>query len=206
MNNEENNNTNNVNNAKNWSDIAARPNDENINNESEQIKKDIPQELLDHPDYLKLMDDLTKAEQDRDELKKQLLFSKADLENTRKRFERDLDSAYKYSIDRMAIELLPVIDSLERGLEIKFLEENSEILKNMHAGMELTIDLFLKALQKYGVTQINPLGEIFNPKQHEAMLMQDEPSASSNTILKVMQKGYLLHDRVLRPALVVVTK
>ena len=191
------------NNVKNWADIADRPNPEK---DIDHNNNDSKSELLDHPDYVKLMNDLTQVEQDRDDLRKQLLFSKADLDNTRKRFERDLDSAYKYSIDRLVLELLPVIDSLERGLEIKSPDENNEILKNMHAGMELTINLFLKALQKYGVKQINPVGEIFNPKEHEAMVLEDASGVVQNTVIKVVQKGYLLHDRVLRPALVSVAK
>jgi len=157
-------------------------------------------ELLDHPDYKKLMDDFTKAEQDRDEVRNQFLLAKADIENARKRFERDLASAHKYAIDRLVLELLPVIDSLERGLEIK------TTMESINAGMQLTLDLLLKALQKYGVKQVNPVGEMFNPGIHEAMSVQDAPDITPNTVLTVVQKGYLLNERVLRPALVIVSK
>ena len=135
-----------------------------------------------------------------------LKLNKADLENARRRFERDLDNAYKYAIDKFIVELLPVIDSLEIGLDLKLADEKSELVQQLRAGTQMTLDVLLKILQKYGIKQLNPVGEIFNPFHHEAMSVQEEANAQPNSVLKVMQKGYLLKDRLIRPALVIVAK
>jgi molecular chaperone GrpE len=195
--------------GKEWAKVAEMPKDSAAENDEKQNTEktsEIPPQLLEHPSYIELENDLVKAETERDAYRDQLLLAKADLENSRRRFERDLTNAYRYAVDKLVAELLAVVDSLERGLEIKSSDENQELVTKMQAGMKLTLDLLLKTLQKYDVSQINPLGEVFNPTQHEAIAVQDDPEAAPNTVLKVVQKGYLLKDRLLRPALVVVKK
>ena len=101
-------------------------------------------------------------------------------------------------------ELLPVVDSIERGLAIE--AGNNEFALRIHEGMEMTLSLLLKALEKFGVKQINPLGQPFNPELHQAISMQVDHTVKPNTVLQVLQKGYVLNDRLIRPALVTVAK
>lgn len=148
---------------------------------------------------------LNEMEHQVDEYKDAAIRAKAELENIRRRSERDIGNAHKYGNEKLLSALLPVMDSLTRSLEGPELQDPH--LKSMREGMELTLDLFEKTLEKFGVETTNPEpGEAFNPEQHEAMSMQDGPGAESNTVLQVVQKGYLLNGRVLRAAMVVVAK
>jgi molecular chaperone GrpE len=129
----------------------------------------------------------------------------AELENLRKRAEKDLENAHKYALEKFALELLPVKDSLELGLAA--VEENQdEAVAKLKEGTELTLKMLSAAMEKFGIVEINPLGEAFNPEQHQAMTMQESAEAKPNSVLSVMQKGYALNERVIRPALVVVAK
>ncbi|MBD3671312.1 MAG: nucleotide exchange factor GrpE [Gammaproteobacteria bacterium] len=129
----------------------------------------------------------------------------AELENLRKRAEKDLENAHKYALEKFANELLPVKDSLELGLAA--VEENQdEAVAKLKEGTELTLKMLSSAMEKFGIAEINPEGEAFNPEQHQAMTMQESAEAKPNTVLSVMQKGYSLNERVIRPALVVVAK
>ncbi|MDB6095797.1 MAG: hypothetical protein JWM09_75 [Francisellaceae bacterium] len=132
------------------------------------------------------------------------LRAKAETDNIQRRSRIDLENAHKYSIEKFARELIMVADSLERGLETTNLVDPSAI--NMHKGMELTYKLFLDTLEKFGIKVTNPQGEEFNPAFHEAISMQTSDEVSPNSILNVVQKGFMLHDRVLRPARVIVAK
>ena len=133
------------------------------------------------------------------------LRSQAEMENLRRRGEKDLESAHKYALEKFANELLPVKDSLELGLAA--VEENSdEAVEKLREGTELTLKMLASALEKFGVKEINPVGEAFNPDLHQAMTMQESAEAAPNTVLLVMQKGYTLNERMIRPALVVVSK
>jgi len=133
------------------------------------------------------------------------LRSQAELDNVRRRAEKDLESAHKFGLEKFANEILPVKDSLELGLAA--VEENSdEAVEKLREGTELTLKMLTSALEKFGIKEINPVGEAFNPEQHQAMTMQESAEAAPNTVLVVMQKGYLLNERVMRPALVVVSK
>lgn len=167
---------------------------------------DISAALLEHPSYIKVVNELSKAIEERDEFRNKLLLCVADFENAKRRFERDLDNAHKYAIDKLVVEFLPVIDSLELGLDAKFIDDGNKLIVQMRSGMELILDMMLKILQKYGVNQINPIGDAFDPHYHQAMMEKDDASAKPNTILTVMQKGYVLKERLIRPALVVVSK
>lgn len=133
-----------------------------------------------------------------------LLRSRADLENLRKRGQRELENAHKYGTERLVNELLPIRDSMELGLAAS--EESNVNADKVHEGIELTLKMLNGALEKFGVSEVNPLGEAFNPELHQAMSMQDDDEAESGTVLLVVQKGYRMHDRLVRPAMVVVAK
>ena len=128
----------------------------------------------------------------------------ADLQNVRRRAEQDVEKAHKFALEKFAGDLLAVVDTLERGLEMS--DPNDEAIKPMREGMELTLKMFDDTLRRYQVEALNPEGEPFNPEQHQAMAMQESASAEPGSVLKVLQKGYLLNGRLLRPAMVVVSK
>ncbi len=134
----------------------------------------------------------------------QMMRLRADMENNRKRAERDVENAHKYSLKNFAEALLPVIDSMEMGMSAAEAENAS--LDSIREGSELTMNMFIQVLEKQGLTQIDPVGEKFDPEQHQAISMVEDESAESNTIINVMQKGFLLNDRLVRPAMVVVAK
>ncbi len=139
-----------------------------------------------------------------DEHWNQLLRTRAEMENLRRRAERDLENAHKYGLERFINEILPVKDSLEMGLVVAS-DESTDIAK-IREGMDLTLKMMQTLLQKMAVREINPLGEKFNPDRHQAMAAQPNADVEPNTILAVYQKGYSLNDRVVRPAMVVVSK
>lgn len=127
----------------------------------------------------------------------------AEMDNLRKRTARDIESAHKYALEKFVNELLPVIDSLELGINAADTSGDAEGLRQ---GMELTLSKFLDVVSKFGVEEINPLGEKFNPERHEAVSMQESEEAAPGTVITVMQKGYSLNQRLIRPAMVVVAK
>lgn len=133
----------------------------------------------------------------------QVLRLQAELENGRRRAERDVENAHKYALDRFAQDLLPVRDSLE--LALAAIGPDSA-LDQLREGTELTLKMLTQAMEKYGIKEVNPVGQPFNPDLHQAMSMQESSEAAPNSVLAVMQKGYTLNDRLVRPALVVVAK
>ncbi|MCR1826667.1 nucleotide exchange factor GrpE [Ectopseudomonas oleovorans] len=128
----------------------------------------------------------------------------ADLQNVRRRAEQDVEKAHKFALEKFAGDLLPVIDSLERGLELSSPDDVS--IKAVREGMQLTLKLFHDTLARYNLEAIDPHGAPFNPEHHQAMAMEESIHAEPNSVLKVFQKGYLLNGRLLRPAMVVVSK
>jgi len=128
----------------------------------------------------------------------------AEMENLKRRTQKDLEDAHKFALTGFAKELLPVLDSLALGLQAAT-GDNDEV-KKFREGSELTIKLFEAALAKYNVVTIDPVGEPFNAEHHQAMVMQVVEGAVPNTVVTVFQKGYLLNGRLLRPAMVVVAK
>lgn len=135
-------------------------------------------------------------------LRDEVLRARAEADNVRKRAVRDVEAAHKYGLERLVAELLPVRDSLDAGL-LTAATADSATLRD---GITLTRNMLVAALAKFEVIELDPFGEKFNPEQHQAMTMQDDPVAEPGTILRVMQKGYLLHDRLVRPAMVVVAR
>lgn len=128
----------------------------------------------------------------------------ADVENMRRRAAQDVEKAHKFALEKFANELLPVIDNLERAIE--FSDKENETLKPVLEGVEMTAKSFVDALAKFSVEVVNPQGESFNPEFHQAMSMQPSNEVAPNTVLAVMQKGYTLNGRLLRPAMVMVSK
>jgi molecular chaperone GrpE len=135
----------------------------------------------------------------------QLLRARAELENLRRRSQRELENAHKYGIEKFAEELLGVRDSLEMGLAAAN-EGDSVDVDKLREGKELTLKLLDQVFQKHGIQVVDPVGEKFNPERHEAMAMQPSADQAPNTVLTVIQKGYTLNDRLLRPAMVIVAK
>ncbi|APQ13024.1 heat shock protein GrpE [Pseudomonas oryzihabitans] len=134
----------------------------------------------------------------------QSLRSVAELQNVRRRAEQDVEKAHKFALEKFAGDLLPVLDSLERGLELS--NAADETLKPMREGMELTLKMLQDTLKRYQVEAVDPHGAPFNPEHHQAMAMEESATAEPGSVLKVFQKGYLLNGRLLRPAMVVVSK
>ncbi len=128
------------------------------------------------------------------------MYAKAEAENIRRRAQDDIGKAQKFAVERFSNELLAVMDSLQAGLEVK--TENVESFKS---GMELTLKQLSSVFEKFNIKEIDPVGEKFDAHQHQAIGML-ESEQEPNTVVSVMQKGYLLHDRVLRPAMVMVAK
>lgn len=128
----------------------------------------------------------------------------ADMQNVRRRAEQDVEKAHKFALEKFANDLLPIVDSLERGLELS--SEDEEALRPMREGMQLTLKLFLDTLARYQLLPVDPLGEPFNPELHQAMAMEESTHAEPGSVLKVFQRGYQLNGRLLRPAMVVVAK
>ncbi len=140
-----------------------------------------------------------------DEHWNQLLRLQAEMENLRKRAARDVEHAHKYALERFVQELLPVKDSLELGLSAAGASgDEGEAVTRFIEGMELTLRQLTQALEKFGVVEVDPVGQPFNPEHHQAITMQPAEGSEANTVLSVMQKGYLLNERLVRPALVVV--
>ncbi|MBI4357092.1 MAG: nucleotide exchange factor GrpE [Gammaproteobacteria bacterium] len=167
-------------------------------NEGDLVLNELTLELDQAKKRLEETEGKIKTEQDR------FLRAQAELQNVLKRAERDVENAYKYALERFVIELLPVIDSLEQALEAKG-EGNKDNTSHMK-GVQLTLEIFLKVLSKFGVHPIPAMNLPFNPVVHEAISVQETLEVKPNMVLQVFQKGYLLRDRVIRAARVIVSK
>ncbi|WP_026374601.1 nucleotide exchange factor GrpE [Aestuariibacter salexigens] len=139
-----------------------------------------------------------------EEQKDSVLRARADMENARRRAEAEVDKARKFALERFAGELLPVIDNLERALQVA--NADDEVVKPLLEGVDLTLKSFVSTIDKFGLKVINPQGEAFNPELHQAMSMQESDEVAPNTVMAVMQKGYELNGRLLRPAMVMVSR
>lgn len=146
---------------------------------------------------------LEEAEQKLENYRDQALRAQAEAENTRRRATRDVENAHKYALERFTDDLLPVLDSLEKAVEAA---SGSEGAESIAQGVELSLKLFLSVLEKHGVQCIDPVGEPFDPQVHEAMTMVPSHHAEPNSVLEVMQRGYLLNGRLVRAAKVVVSR
>lgn len=184
--------------------------EEKKNNTNTQAHDTVDQVINDSPDVdaQALQNELNTAKAKAEENWSNYLSARAETDNVRKRAERDVNNAHKYALEKFIPELLTVKDSLELGT--KAARDNAETdntqLEKFLEGSDMTITMFNDVLSKFGVTMINPDGEIFNPELHQAMTMIINPDLPANTIIEVIQKGYTLNERLIRPAMVIVSK
>jgi molecular chaperone GrpE len=151
-----------------------------------------------------LQQELEAARQEAGDNLDKALRAQAEMENLRKRVTRDIENAHKFALEGFVSELLPVLDSLELGLEAA--DSATGEADSLREGMDLTLKKFRAVLEKFGVTVIDPQGEKFDPERHEAVTMQELAGSASGTVVSVMQKGYDLNGRLVRPAMVIVAK
>lgn len=132
------------------------------------------------------------------------LRAQADAQNVKRRAEQDVEKARKFALEQFTRELLPVVDNLERALEAASGED--DVVKPIAEGVELTLKSFLDAMSKFNIEQVDPQGEPFDPNLHQAMSMIENDEVEPNSVIAVMQKGYTLNGRLVRPAMVMVSK
>lgn len=147
---------------------------------------------------------LAAAEEKIAEQKDSVIRAAAEVQNIRSRTAKDVEMAHKFALDKFAAELLPVIDNME--LALSHADHENEDLKPMIEGVELTLKAMINSVEKFGVVAIDPKDAPFDPERHQAMSMQEIPGVPANTVIAVMQKGYELNGRVIRPAMVMVSK
>ena len=159
--------------------------------------------LVDREEFESLQRDLDQALAKADEHWKLYLGAHAEMENLRKRTERDVQNAHKFALERFFGELLPVRDSLEMGLAAA---GDAVDIAKLREGVELTLKQLATAMEKFGVRELNPIGAKFDPAEHEAMAMVPTDQAEPNSVVQVVQKGYVLNERLIRPAKVLVAQ
>ncbi|WP_298768577.1 nucleotide exchange factor GrpE [uncultured Shewanella sp.] len=147
---------------------------------------------------------LKAAEAKVNEQKDSVVRAAAEVDNIRRRAAMDVEKARKFALEKFANELLPVLDNLERALEGT--DAEAEVTKSLYEGVELTLKGFVAAVDKFGLKQVSPQGDAFNPDLHQAIGMQPSSEFPANTVMAVMQKGYVLNERLLRPAMVMVSQ
>lgn len=147
---------------------------------------------------------LSKAEAQVKEQRESVLRTQAEMENVRRRASQDVEKAHKFALEKFANELLTSVDNLERALQLA--DQQDESSRNFIEGIELTYKSLTSTLEKFGVKAVGEEGEAFNPDLHQAMSMQESNEHPNNTIMAVMQKGYELNGRLLRPAMVMVAR
>ncbi len=128
----------------------------------------------------------------------------AEMENLRRRAAQDVEKAHKFALEKFAAELLPVLDNLERAIELA--DKENDTLKPMIEGVELTLKSMQSGVAKFGLVALDPTNQPFDPNAHQAMSMVPSADVAPNTVIAVMQKGYELNGRVIRPAMVMVSK
>jgi len=175
--------------------------------EQEQEQEQEAQERLSEEvtlDFEALQSELESLAEANKLLKEEALRAQAEAQNARRRAEKDVENAHKFALEKFVKELVPMFDSLEMGLEK--IPEDDEAQQGAREGLSLTLKQGLEAVKKFGVEQLSPVGQPFDPALHQAMAMQPDPEAAPNTVLHVMQKGYSLSGRLIRPAMVVVSQ
>ena len=171
-------------------DENTDPEDEDVNEEEAEVDPSTEEEVA------------STTEGEIEALKDQLLRTVAESENIRRRASRDVENAHKYANEKLLEDLLPVLDSLEKALE---LPDQSDDAKAVLEGIEISLRMFRETLERGGVLIVDPLGEPFDPSKHEALAMVPNEEVEPNSIIEVVQKGYLLNERVVRAARVVVS-
>ena len=162
------------------------------------------QEMSPEAEIALLSAELEAANQTIADQKDSVVRAAAEVDNVRRRAAQDVEKAHKFALEKFSNELLPVIDNLGRAIE--FADKENETLKPLLEGIDMTVSSFVSAVSKFGVEVVDPQGEAFNPEFHQAMSLQPSADVEPNTVLAVMQKGYTLNGRLLRPAMVMVSK
>ena len=185
------------------------------NNDNENMTDGIEEEMLeestsaaDETEAEQVTDDpvdmLAAAQMEAVEARQDMLRMQADMDNLRKRLVREQEKARRRTLERFMRDLLPVRDSLERGLEAA--SDPAASVEALREGKELIMKMLTKVMGDHGLQTIDPSGEAFDPEKHEAMTMLPSPDHDENTVIDVLEKGYQLHDRLIRPAKVVVSR
>tara|TARA_R100001377_G_scaffold26310_1_gene14216 strand:- start:541 stop:1158 length:618 start_codon:yes stop_codon:yes gene_type:complete len=175
------------------------------NMESNQDSAEEVEQADEQSQLIETMQKLVQAESVIAHQKDEVLRVQAEMQNLRRRTEQDIEKAHKFGQERLSNELLAVMDNLERALQVD-MDREDESVKALLQGVELTLKSFVDCFRKFGIEQIDPLGEPFDPQLHQAMTLQENPNVEPDTVTAVMQKGYTLHGRVIRPAMVMVSK
>jgi len=179
------------------------------NSEAVEVQADQKQEEMTAEEAEKQVEQdvkamLDEAQREAAAQKELALRTLADMENLRRRTRIDIENAHKFALEKFVNELIPVVDSMEMGIEAAGKEDVD--LDSIREGMNMTLKQMLDVLQRFDVERLNPLKEPFNPEQHEAMTMVPSSELDPNTVMDVIQKGYTLNGRVVRPARVIVSK
>jgi len=181
-------------------DVTPESTEENADDAGDETTQQSAGEDTDIDDLVKEAVEAALAEQ-----KDTVLRAQAEVQNMRRRCEADVEKAHKFALEKFSTELLTVIDNLERALE-SAPDTEADNIRAIREGVELTLKGFLETCEKFNIRQMDPEGEPFDPQMHQAMSMVPNPDVEPNTVVVVVQKGYLLNDRVIRPAMVMVSK
>ena len=168
--------------------------------QAEKINAEIIEELL-NDDVLSEAENLQEQVSSAND---QVLRIQAEMQNMRRRAERDVENAHKFALDKFTAELLPVVDNLERALDT--IEDSDEAQQAVSTGLELTLKSFFDVFARFKIEAIDPAGQPFDADLHQAVSMVPNPDVEPNTVMDVFQKGYTLNGRLVRPAMVVVSK
>lgn len=180
--------------------------EEQVEAQTEEVQAEAVQsEDVDAIEHIaRLEAELAEAKDTIEDQKDSVVRAAAEIDNIRRRAAQDVEKAHKFALEKFANELLPVIDNMDRAIE--FADKENDAIKPVIEGVELTVKSFTDALAKFNVEVVNPQGEKFNAEFHQAMSMQPSADVEPNTVIAVMQKGYTLNGRLLRPAMVMVSK
>lgn len=180
-------------------------NNQQVEEQVEAQTEEVQSEELDAIEHIaRLEAELAEAKDTIEGQKDSVVRAAAEVDNIRRRAAQDVEKAHKFALEKFANELLPVIDNMDRAIE--FADKENDAIKPVIEGVELTVKSFTDALAKFNVEVVNPQGEKFNAEFHQAMSMQPSADVEPNTVIAVMQKGYTLNGRLLRPAMVMVSK
>jgi molecular chaperone GrpE len=173
--------------------------------EAQDVEDGASQEALESITDEAAADPIMQLQAEADKARDQALRAEAEMQNLRKRAERDVQNAHKFGIERLIQNLLPVLDSLEKAIETSLQAETPEDDPQLE-GLKLCFKLFTDVFEREGVHMLDPLGQAFDPNVHEALSMIENPDMEPNSVMAVIQKGYRLHERLVRPAMVIVSK
>jgi len=180
---------------------AVAADDNNVDQAGPVSNEEIEQELLQEQEQISETEQLQKQAA---EASDQVLRIQAEMQNVRRRAERDIENAHKYALDKFSADLLPVVDNLERALSAISTDDESQ--KAVAEGIELTLKSFIDVLARFKIEPIDPAGQPFDANLHQAVSMVPNPDLEPNTVMDVFQKGYTLNGRLIRPAMVVVSQ